>query len=863
MESEFNYLFVSDFHIAIGQDPATQKYHPREDFLYDAEFFRFLQWADKNRENDGRFWELVFVGDCFDFLPVELTWYDEYQQFYDQLSLSLLQLQRNPERALEPWFSFFHLSTLPDDVKSDLLSHFVSHNLLKIEFVSRDEIQKFIRQNHDKAEEYAEDEFVDETFPSDEDPTFEDVAGDPEEPDAEYMPDEPYNPCWADWEWEYKTDDSEEMLRRGAYNYAEKNTAVLIPPRLIKAFSRHTDGEHTLQHKGCFTILKAVQTAPYRFVQFRYRKNARLADLQYRMLTEQKMSLEKMCYIYRGHQTFFKALAWWVARGHRLVILPGNHDLEIAWPQVHQRLKELIYYSYQENRQKWSNDPKIKSDAEESNPPANDKKSFLERIDYYGWFYYKKGVFFAQHGAQYDNLNGTINLLNPYQKRETDPDKKKLNPAFGSLGVATFVAHMEDQFPQWENEGSYSVTLTRLLKEHPWRTALLIGANVWSFARLSWYLFQDTGGFRINLDQQLPTRTEINAYGRRFELDESIVQQIYCSWDPPMFSLGWFRIAAIIGLNLLGVVFWVINWFLKAIKWLFHPKAGLVLMIALFLSLFLLPGVGDFIQEIIGIANRWQEGTLNQLLSVPFVVVIIGLAARALWSGFMEIKKQNMAKKNEKSFQLVFYHDYIFEGAKGVYDIFRNARSESIPRYYIMGHDHHPGRKRLGYSPSYEGYDFTFFNTGSWLPSFEDKGERRLRTGGLDNEFTFLKIWGEPEPTDPFVDSTVGYTAELLRWNDHAGRAENQISIEKQDEDPQPVHGFWSAVIAAICLLLGVLWESFWLGAILGIILGVVLAIGSWLLRSLREDKTLTVDGFGVEEPSGPGKTDCFAEEAG
>ena len=859
MEPEFNYLFVSDFHIALGQDPFTKVYHPREDFLYDAEFFRFLRWADKNRENNGRSWELVFVGDCFDFLPVELAWYDEYQQIYDQLSRSLAQ--PNAKRALEPWYDFFNLSTLPDDVKIDLLSHFVKPNLLEFTTVGSDEIRPFLKkrqQLRDADDSYEYEELAgDPQF--DEDASFEDVAGVPEETQIDDSP-EPENPYWEHWESKLKLDDRQADMLRGADEYANEHDLVLVPPALTQAISPPDQNEAAALRKSSFIALKSIQTAPHRLPQFRLRKNARLTDLQYRMLTEEKMSLEKLYFIYRGHQTFFYSLAWWIARGHKLVILPGNHDLEIAWPKVHQRFKDLIYYSFQTNQKKWLAESPSKNGTDPDASPQNDQKSFLERINYHGWFYYKKGVFFAQHGAQYDNLNGTINLLNPYQTREPDPDKRKLNQAFGSLGVATFVAHMEDQFPQWESEGSYSVTLTRLLKEHPWRTARLIGANVWSFARLSWYQFRDTGGFHPNLEQQLPTRAEIQEYGQRFGIDETVVQQIYCSWDPPMFSLGWFRIAALLGLNLLGIVFWVVNLVLKAINWLFHPRGGLVLAATLLLFLLFLPGAAEFLGSLTGITDGWKNSTLNQVLNIPAAGLLIGLMLRAFWSGIADIVQQKKAAKNEKFFQLVFYHDYIFEGAKGVYNIFRANKVDPAPRYYIMGHDHHPGRKRLGYSPGYDGYDFTFFNTGSWLTSFESNSIRRLRTGGVDNEFTFLKIWGQSEIDDPFVDGALDYAAELMRWNDAANRADPQITIGTRQEEAQPVRGFWSALVVAVSLLFGFLLENFWLWSFLGLALGVTLAVIGQLHR-IRHKQTMPVaEDFWQEESFAPGRTDCFSD---
>jgi hypothetical protein len=56
---KYNYLFVSDFHIAMGVRKVGGNYTPRKDFFYDAVFNRFLKWADKvekfwgNEDNSG------------------------------------------------------------------------------------------------------------------------------------------------------------------------------------------------------------------------------------------------------------------------------------------------------------------------------------------------------------------------------------------------------------------------------------------------------------------------------------------------------------------------------------------------------------------------------------------------------------------------------------------------------------------------------------------------------------------------------------------------------------------------------------------------------------------------------------------
>ena len=45
---KYNYLFVSDFYMAMGVKKVGGNYAPREGFFYLAEFFRFLKWADEN-----------------------------------------------------------------------------------------------------------------------------------------------------------------------------------------------------------------------------------------------------------------------------------------------------------------------------------------------------------------------------------------------------------------------------------------------------------------------------------------------------------------------------------------------------------------------------------------------------------------------------------------------------------------------------------------------------------------------------------------------------------------------------------------------------------------------------------------------
>jgi len=65
-------------------------------------------------------------------------------------------------------------------------------------------------------------------------------------------------------------------------------------------------------------------------------------ERRYGLGTEDFKAVYKMMLIRKGHPAFFRALSSWVARGHRLIIFKGNHDLEWFWPAVRNYFRLLI-----------------------------------------------------------------------------------------------------------------------------------------------------------------------------------------------------------------------------------------------------------------------------------------------------------------------------------------------------------------------------------------------------------------------------------------------------------------------------------------------------------------------------------------
>jgi UDP-2,3-diacylglucosamine pyrophosphatase LpxH len=53
--------------------------------------------------------------------------------------------------------------------------------------------------------------------------------------------------------------------------------------------------------------------------------------------------LDELCQCATGHPIFFDALRHWLGRGNHIHIIPGNHDFQLAFPDVQDVLQNLIF----------------------------------------------------------------------------------------------------------------------------------------------------------------------------------------------------------------------------------------------------------------------------------------------------------------------------------------------------------------------------------------------------------------------------------------------------------------------------------------------------------------------------------------
>jgi UDP-2,3-diacylglucosamine pyrophosphatase LpxH len=102
------------------------------------------------------------------------------------------------------------------------------------------------------------------------------------------------------------------------------------------------------------------------------------------------------------HAVVFEALAAFVADGHALTIVHGNHDVEFHWDGVKQELRALL----------------VAIAARTHGGDAAFARDFAARIEFAPWFYYVGGVAYVEHGHQYDTLCSTEHVMAPLSPRD-------------------------------------------------------------------------------------------------------------------------------------------------------------------------------------------------------------------------------------------------------------------------------------------------------------------------------------------------------------------------------------------------------------------------------------------------------------
>lgn len=137
------------------------------------------------------------------------------------------------------------------------------------------------------------------------------------------------------------------------------------------------------------------------------------------------------------HRPVFEAIAAFVAKGHALTIVHGNHDVEFHWDIVKHELRALLADLAPNSLAPGDfsgaighvSDPQADRASDRGELAAEDagrryetpraasanvqRLAFQSRIDFAQWFYYVRDVAYVEHGHQYDTLCSTENVMAP------------------------------------------------------------------------------------------------------------------------------------------------------------------------------------------------------------------------------------------------------------------------------------------------------------------------------------------------------------------------------------------------------------------------------------------------------------------
>lgn len=173
----------------------------------------------------------------------------------------------------------------------------------------------------------------------------------------------------------------------------------------------------------------------------------------------------KLEHIAAGHPLFFQALGWFVAHpGNELVLMKGNHDIEIVWPAVQKRMAQLLTEAYADWREQAALgivETPLTNDV--GLPEVLTAVSAESSLKFPETYLYEEGVFYAEHGCQYDPANVFSNFADP--RLPHMPDYIELPE--GSLFVRYFFNDVEQHHPFADNMKPISRYIFWLIRNAP------------------------------------------------------------------------------------------------------------------------------------------------------------------------------------------------------------------------------------------------------------------------------------------------------------------------------------------------------------------------------------------------------------
>ncbi|MGD9029225.1 MAG: metallophosphoesterase [Anaerolineae bacterium] len=178
----------------------------------------------------------------------------------------------------------------------------------------------------------------------------------------------------------------------------------------------------------------------------------------------------KLEQIARGHQRFFAALGAFVAHGNQVLVIRGNHDVDLHWEAVQQRFVVETHEAY------------ARQQSREGIGPPLTLAACQAGIGFAPWFYHEAERIYVEHGGQYDALNCLRNVLNPV----LPDDPEHLELPWGSLFVRYLFNKVEDVHPFADNVKPLTRYLSWAFRRDPFKALEVLVSRGWVFLKAFW-----------------------------------------------------------------------------------------------------------------------------------------------------------------------------------------------------------------------------------------------------------------------------------------------------------------------------------------------------------------------------------------
>jgi UDP-2,3-diacylglucosamine pyrophosphatase LpxH len=166
---------------------------------------------------------------------------------------------------------------------------------------------------------------------------------------------------------------------------------------------------------------------------------------KHNLLCTERVAKFQVARMLTGHTMLFEALASFVGQGHEVVFLKGNHDVQLFWPAVQQRIIAILQTMC-----------------------AKKRLPFLPaRVQFLPWCYYIPGFLFIEHGNQYESTTAFQNFLRPLHPRDLPNGRRQLDLDVSGYLVRYITNTVEPVDPLADNVRPLSRFYAHLWKKHP------------------------------------------------------------------------------------------------------------------------------------------------------------------------------------------------------------------------------------------------------------------------------------------------------------------------------------------------------------------------------------------------------------